>query len=41
MSDLKLFRTAAGTVAELSGGPGALERSLQLLFEKNLEALLG
>lgn len=41
MSDLKLFRTGAGTVAELSGGAVALERSLQLLFEKNLEALLG
>ncbi len=41
MSDLKLFRTAAGTVAELSGGAVPLERSLQLLFEKNLEALLG
>lgn len=41
MSDLKLFKTAAGTVAELSGGAVALERSLQLLFEKNLEALLG
>lgn len=41
MSDLKLFRTACGTVAELSGGAVALERSLQILFEKNLEALLG
>jgi predicted transport protein len=41
VSDLKLFRTTAGTVAELSGGAVALERSLQLLFEKNLEALLG
>lgn len=41
MSDLKLFRTAAGTVTELPGGAVALERSLQLLFEKNLEALLG
>ena len=41
MSDIKLFRTANDTVAELSGGAVALERSLQLLFEKNLEALLG
>lgn len=41
MSDLKLFRTANSTVAELSGGAVSLERSLQLLFEKNLEALLG
>jgi RecB family endonuclease NucS len=38
---LKLFRTVPGTVSELSGGAVALERSLQLLFEKNLEALLG
>lgn len=41
MSDLKLFRTGAGSVAEISGGAVALERSLQLLFEANLEALLG
>jgi len=41
VSDLKLFRTANDTVAELSGGAVALERSLQLLFEKNLDALLG
>lgn len=41
MSDLKLFKTANDTVAELSGGAVALERSLQLLFEKNLDALLG
>lgn len=30
MSDLKLFRTTAGTVSELSDGALALERSLQL-----------
>jgi predicted transport protein len=41
VSDLKLFKTSAGSVTELSGGAVALERSLQLLFEKNLEALLG
>jgi predicted transport protein len=41
MSDLKLFRTAGGTVDELPGGAVALEKSLQTLFEKNLEALLG
>jgi predicted transport protein len=41
VSDLKLFKTADGSVTELSGGAVALERSLQLLFEKNLEALLG
>ena len=41
MSDIKLFRTANDAVTELAGGAVALERSLQLLFEKNLEALLG
>jgi hypothetical protein len=41
MSDLKLFRTGAGGVAEISGGAVALEKSLQTLFEANLEALLG
>ncbi len=41
MSDLKLFRTDAGGVAEISGGAVALEKSLQTLFEANLEALLG
>jgi len=41
MSDLKLFRTTAAGVAEVSGGAMALEKSLQTLFEANLEALLG
>lgn len=41
MSDLKLFRTQAGGVAEISGGAVALEKSLQTLFETNLESLLG
>lgn len=41
MSDLKLFRTSASGVAEISGGAMALEKSLQTLFEANLEALLG
>lgn len=41
MSDLKLFRTTPSGVAELPGGAMALERSLQTLFEANLEALLG
>lgn len=41
MSDLKLFRTSASAVAEISGGAVALEKSLQALFEANLEALLG
>jgi predicted transport protein len=41
LSDLKLFRIAEAGVSELSGGAVALEKSLQLLFEKNLESLLG
>ena len=41
MSDLKLFRTTPSGVAELPGGTLALEKSLQTLFEANLEALLG
>ena len=41
MSDLKLFRTSTTGVAEIAGGAMALEKSLQTLFEANLEALLG
>lgn len=41
MSDIKLFQTSASGVAELSGGDVLLEKSLQNLFEGNLEALLG
>lgn len=41
MSDIKLFRLGASSVSELSGGSMALEKSLQTLFEKNLESLLG
>lgn len=41
MSDLKLFKLSPTNVAQLSGGAIALERSLQVIFEKNLEALLG
>ncbi len=41
MSDLKLFRTTAAGVTELPGGAVALEKSLQTLFEANLESLLG
>lgn len=41
MSDLKLFRTTTGGVTEIPGGAMALEKSLQTLFEVNLEALLG
>lgn len=41
MSDLKLFQTQDGTLAELQSASVPLERGLQTLFEKNLEALLG
>ena len=41
MSDIKHYRMAQGGVAELSGGAVALEKSLQTLFEANLESLLG
>lgn len=41
MSDLKLFGTTAVGVAEIAGGAVALEKSLQTLFEANLETLLG
>src|SRR3984957_9824110 len=41
MSDLKLFRLSSGGVAEMKGSTLALERSLQTLFEQNLETLLG
>ncbi|MDH5300505.1 MAG: DUF5655 domain-containing protein [Gammaproteobacteria bacterium] len=41
MSDIKLFRTDAKGVVELPSQSMALERSLQSLMEKNLEALLG
>lgn len=41
MSDLKLFRVSDDGVVELEGSAVPLERSLQQLFERNLEALLG
>ena len=41
MSDIKLFQTSAMGVSELSGGDVLLEKSLQNLFEANLETLLG
>ena len=41
MSDIKLYRMAQGGVSELAGGAVALEKSLQNLFEANLESLLG
>ena len=41
MSDIKLFRTDDATVTELSGNAVALEKSLQNLIERNMEAFLG
>ena len=41
MSDIKLFRIAQGQVFELAGVTETIEKSVQVLFEKNLEALLG
>lgn len=41
MSDLKLFRIQGQIVAELPSKTSALEKSLQIVLEKNLEALLG
>lgn len=41
MSDIKLFRQDDGSVVELTGLSSPLERSLQTLFENNLETFLG
>ncbi|MBO0144208.1 DUF91 domain-containing protein [Agrobacterium sp. Ap1] len=41
MSDIKLFQFEANRVTELPGTAVQVERSLQLMFEANLEALLG
>lgn len=41
MSDIKLFALEQGGVRELHGEAAALEKSLQALIERNLEALLG
>lgn len=41
MSDIKLFRIASGAVTELVGTTDTVEKSVQILFETNLEALLG
>lgn len=41
MSDIKLFRIQLPNISELQGQSVALERGLQFLMEKNLEALLG
>lgn len=41
MSDIKPFRIASGAVTALAGTTDTVEKSVQVLFEKNLEALLG
>ena len=41
MSDIKLFRIASGQIDELVGKTDTIEKSVQNLFEKNLDALLG
>ena len=41
MSDIKLFQTQASGVTELAPKSVQIEKSLQALFEQNLEALLG
>jgi len=41
MGDLKLFRMETDRVVEVNGGAAGLEKSLQTLMERNLEALLG
>lgn len=41
MSEIKLFRLAAGKVAEVAGLASDLEKPLQTLIEQNLEPLLG
>ncbi|MFZ5719297.1 MAG: DUF5655 domain-containing protein [Pseudomonadota bacterium] len=41
MSDIKLFRIGSGAAEELTGTTDAIEKSVQVLFERNLEALLG
>ncbi|MBA3678360.1 MAG: DUF91 domain-containing protein [Sphingosinicella sp.] len=41
MSDIKLYRTETGGIIQLSGSAMPLEKSLQSLFENNLEPLLG
>lgn len=41
MSDIKIFKINNSNVQELSGKSVALEKSLQELMEKNLEAFLG
>ena len=41
MSDIKLFRIGASKVDELAGTTDTVEKTVQTLFEKNLEELIG
>jgi hypothetical protein len=41
MGDIKLFRTAVGAVTELHGQSVVIEKTLQTLLEKHLDAFLG
>jgi predicted transport protein len=41
MSDIKLFRLSSSGVSELQGATLPLERSLQTIFERHLDGLLG
>ena len=41
MTDIKLFRTTAQVAEEIAGTAVALEKSLQVLMEQNLETMLG
>lgn len=41
MTDIKLFRTETNSVTELRGSAVTLEKSLQTLIERNMEAFLG
>lgn len=41
MSDVELFNLSSSGVTELASSSMALEKSLQVIFERNLVALLG
>lgn len=41
MSDIKLFRQVGSNLSELASSSAPLEKSLQTVFEQNLETLLG
>ena len=41
MADIKLFHIANNQVKALSGAPETIERSVQVLFERHLDVLLG